>query len=453
MKTPLRLAPWWWALALALPAWAGPPGDALRAANPDTAVPPARLAIPPAQRLDPPETPADLAAARALWREVNQRVAEFPRGHIDLLRWETERAPGPATASSAPAPDPAPLGLRDVLQASLRHRPDLFTQAGMNALEQARVRVAFADHVRTVQHTWIAAITARERLRLREAVLDASRQGSELGRRMVAAGNWPAARLMQEQAIEASAWQATVESALVARDAVDALAGLMGVWSADAAAALGARLPEALPAPPERLDPANADGVEAAVLRADPVLALDRETARRAIAALPDGRWAAWSQARDAALQALPDPATAEVAPPHIADLGLLRDARLQEADEQRARLLARATERRAMARAAWSNRHARHALALHAQDTVAALKDGLQQESQRRYNGMFDSTWQLLAASRERLDALDAALQARSAWWRAQANWQALLAGAPHQPEAGPGATAPASIPGTGGH
>lgn len=451
MNMPFGPAPLCWVLALALPAWAGPPGDALRAADPDTAVAPARRVLPPPQPLQRAEAPTDLTAARALWREVNRRVAEFPRGHIDLLRWEASQ-PDAGEPARAPAPA-APLGLREALQASLRHRPDLFTHAGMNPVEQARVRVAFADHVRALQQAWIAAVTARERDRLRAAVLDASRQGSELGRRMVTAGNWPAARLLQEQAIEASAWQARAEAALAARDALDALAALMGVWRADAVAALGERLPDALPAPPERLDPAGAEGVEAAVLRADPLLALDRETARRAIAALPDGRWAAWDQARDAALQALPDPATAEAAPPHIAALGLLRDARLQEADEQTARLLARAAERRAMARAAWAHRQARHALALHAQDTVAALKDSQQQESQRRYNGMFDSTWQLLAASRERLDALDAAQQARGAWWRAQAGWQALLAGAPYRPDAGAGTPASASAPSNGGH
>ena len=39
------------------------------------------------------------------WKKANAAVAEFPRGHIDLLKWE-ERHPAPA-ASSAPSPAPA----------------------------------------------------------------------------------------------------------------------------------------------------------------------------------------------------------------------------------------------------------------------------------------------------------------------------------------------------------
>ncbi|MGC4397267.1 hypothetical protein [Hydrogenophaga sp. T2] len=452
MNTPFRSAPLWWALTLALPAWAGPPDDALRAADPDTPVAVSTLVLPPAQRLDTPDGPADLAAARALWREANQRVAEFPRGHIDLLRWEAAQAdtrPAPARAASA-----TPLGVGEVLRASLRLRPGLFTHAGMNPLEQARVRIAYAEHVREVQHAWIAAVAARERARLRAAVLDASRQGSELGRRMVRVGNWPAARLMQEQAIEAAAWQASADAELAARDAIERLAGLMGLWQAEAVAALAERLPPGLPALPERADaglPADG-GVEAAVLRADPLLALEREPARRAFAALPDGRWRAWDSARDAALQALPEPGQGPAMPPHIDQLGLLRDARLQEAEEQRARLIARASERRAMARSAWARLQASHAFAQHAERHIAGLADAQQQESQQRYNGMFDSTWQLLASARQRLDALDTAQQARAAGWRAQASWRALLAGAPYQPDTAAPAAAAAQAD-AGGH
>jgi hypothetical protein len=452
MKTPFRSAPLWCALTLVLPAWAGPPDDALRAADPDTAVAAPTLALPPAQRLDTPESPADLAAARALWREVNQRVADFPRGHMDLLRWEAAQdATRPAPASAATA---GPLDVSEALRASLRLRPGLFTHAGMNALEQARVRIAYAEHVRELRHAWIAAVAARERARLRAAVLDASRQGSELGRRMVRAGNWPAARLMQEQAIEAAAWQASADAELAARDAIERLAGLMGLWQTEAVAALAERLPTGLPALPERADAGlpTGSGVEAAVLRADPLLAIEREPARLAFAALPEGRWRAWDSARDAALQALSQPDHDAATPPHIDQLGLLRDARLQEADEQRARLLARASERRAMARSAWARLQANHAFAQHAERHVAGLAQAQQQESQQRYNGMFDSTWQLLASARQRLNALDTAQQARAAWWRAQASWQALLAGAPYQPDT-PAAVAGAAPTDAGGH
>lgn len=455
MCSRIRSAPLWLALTFGLTAQATTPDDALRAADPAQPAAATSLPLPAPQRLDAPESPADLERARAVWREANRRVAEFPRGHIDLLRWEAAQ-PRENPAAGAAAATPGPLGLAEALRASLRQRPDLFTHAGMNALAQARVRVAYADHVRELQHAWIDAIAARERVRLRAAVLDAARSGSELGRRMVQAGNWPQARLLQEQLIESAAWQAEADAALARHAALERLAGLMGIWRADEVRALDERLGAALPAMPERLRPADGltvDGIEAAVLRADPVLALETAPARRLFDSLPAGRWTAWGAARDNAIAAMPEPADGRATPPHIDDLSLLREHRLLEADEHRARLLARASERRAMARNAWAQLQARHAGAWHAERVLAGLKDAQQQETLLRYNGMFDSTWQLLASARERLDALDAALMARRDYWRAQASWQALLAGAGFAMDAVASAAAPAGGSDAGGH
>lgn len=453
MCSRFRSAPLWLALTLGLPAQATTPDDALRAADPTQPTAALPLPLPSPQRLDAPESPADLDRARAVWREANQRVAEFPRGHIDLLRWEAAQ-PREKPATGAPAP--SPLGLAEALHASLRQRPDLFTHAGMNPLALARVRVAYADHVREVQHAWIDAIATQERVRLRAAALDAARSGSELGRRMVHAGNWPLARLLQEQLIESAVWQAQADAALAAQAAQQRLAGLMGIWRTDDVRTLAERLGTPLPALPERLRPADgiaADGIEAAVLRADPVLALEAAPAQRVFDSLPAGRWAAWAQARDTAIAAMPLPSDGRATPPHIDNLSLLREHRLLEADEHRARLLARASERRAMARNAWAQLQARHAGARHAEGVLAGLKDAQQQEAVLRYNGMFDNTWQLLASARERLDALDAALMARRGYWRAQASWQALLAGAGFAMDDNGGAAAPAGGNETGGH
>lgn len=443
-----RSAPLWLALTLGLPALAATPNDALRAADPASPALAPTLALPAPQQVDTAEPVDTLERARAIWREANQRVAEFPRGHIDLLRWEGARAPADAAGRTRPQP----LGLAEALRASLRQRPELFTHAGMNPLAQARVRVAHAEHVRELQRAWIDALAARARLQLRSAVLDASRSGSELGGRMVQAGNWPSARLMQEQLIESAAWQAHADATLAAQAALERLAGAMGVWRAEEVNALGARLDAGLPALPERASTGLAEqGIEAAVLRADPLLALEAAPAQRQFAALPAGRWAAWEAAREAALARQPA-ADGALVPPHIDDLALLRESRLLEADEHRARLLARASERRGMARMAWAQLQARHAGAQHAERVVARLREAQLQESQLRYNGMFDSTWQLLASTRDRLEALDAALIARRDYWRAQASWQALLAGAGFTPENG-SAASPAASNEAGGH
>lgn len=55
----------------------------------------------PSLPLRHPPLPPSGAIATELddWREANAAVAEFPRGHMDILRWEAEQA-GKAASSS-----------------------------------------------------------------------------------------------------------------------------------------------------------------------------------------------------------------------------------------------------------------------------------------------------------------------------------------------------------------
>ena len=47
------------------------------------------------------------------WRKANAEVGQFRRGHIDLLKWEQQRATGPdAVPVPAPAPHHHPAGGR-----------------------------------------------------------------------------------------------------------------------------------------------------------------------------------------------------------------------------------------------------------------------------------------------------------------------------------------------------
>lgn len=411
------------ALALST-AHAGPPA-AFEAADPASPATPPRLVLPPMGSADTPALPGDMAAARAIWQRVNQRVAEFPRGHADLLRLEAS----PPADAPAQASGQAAMTFGQALRHSLRQRPGLFTHADMNPLARAQVRVAYASHVRDLQRAWVDAVASRHSDRLLGEALEATRTGSELGRRMVVAGNWSQARQMREQLIEAAAWQASVNARAARLAAQERLATLLGMWSAQDVARLGDQLPDSLPALPEA-PPEDIDG-EAMVLRGHPTLAQARLLAARDAAALPAPRRQAWDSAVEAALDALPAGNSAGT-PPHIDNLSLLRDPVLARAIDAEAALLQQASERRAMARQAWATLQWRHASALHAQHVVAQLQAALEQETQLRYNGMLHSTWDLLASARERMASLDAALQARRAYWLALADWQALLAGAP---------------------
>lgn len=437
LRLPLLTPLWLAALLCAAPALAQP-SAALRAADPatpttDSAVPVLPAAVP----AQPLELPTDIERARAIWQQANQRVAEFPRGHIDILRWESQN-PGTAPPAQAPESTAPALNVAEALRISLRHRPALLAHAGMSAPERAEVQRAYVDHVQAVHNAWVEAVTARHSLRLMTDALSAANSGVALGQRMVLAGNWSQAKLLLEQVQEAAAHQAAARAQRAKTSADEQLARLLGQWDGAAMAALLQRLPPTLPALPEQVTPGpgiSPAEVEGAALRGHPTLAWQLTTARRELAAVPPQRLAAWYAAVDQAIQT--DPATGREAPwtpVQIDNLPLLRDHALERAVRAESALLQAAAERRSMAREAWAQLQAQHASARHAQDVVNPLQTTLEQETLLRYNGMFQSTWDLLAQARERLASLDAAHQARRDFWLAHTAWQALLAGGDYQ-------------------
>lgn len=426
----LRSNPLWLALWLGVPAVAMAQSAAQRAADPATALSVAPHANTPAPAsAEAVELPTDLERARAIWQRANARVAEFPRGHADLLRWEAAQPGAKPAPQARAATASAPLSLAQAVRDSLRHRPDLFVHAGMNERERNAVQGAYLAHARTVQRAWFDAVAARQQLSLAVEQREAASTGAELGRRMVQAGNWSQARLMREQLVETSARQAWATAQLAQAQADERLAGLLGHWNTQAAATALAALPAELPPLPAQLSPGEgltpAD-VEAAVLRSHPTLAWQRQEAERRRQALGGDRLNAWNRAVDSALAQTASPWQA----PEISDLRLLNDHALERAVEAEAALLSLAAERRAMARNAWGQLQARHAGARLAQDELVRLHTALGQETLLRYNGMLLSTWDLLAQARERMAALGEAVQARRDFWLAQTDWQALLAG-----------------------
>ena len=75
---------------------------AAQAAAPDPADPRTPVPAPTYRSVVPPQ-PATLEQGPADWRQSNREVGEFPRGHIDLLKWEQARERPPASPAPAPA--------------------------------------------------------------------------------------------------------------------------------------------------------------------------------------------------------------------------------------------------------------------------------------------------------------------------------------------------------------
>jgi hypothetical protein len=426
--------------------------DALRAADPQTPVTVRTPAPPPPAPVLSPQLPATQAEALDIWQRANQQVAAFPRGHIDILRWEArntaEQAPADA-ASSAP-----PLLPAEVLRLSLAQRPALLARPGMGAMERMALQSAWLEHALAVQRAWINAVASRAALRQQQARLDAAHSGAELGRRMVVAGNWSQARLMREQLVQAREHTARLQAQQAALDAQENLAQLMGQWDPQVIDALMQRLPAALPDLPAQPQPGPglAEGeLEAAVLRSHPKLALQRTETQRQLAAVDPAWRDTWAQALQTSLQTLP-PGGLPTVPLGVADLRLANDHALQRALGAEAELLQLAAERRSAARTAWARLQTAHALARHAQETVLPLQTALEQETLLRYNGMLQSTWELLEASRERMQAASDAASARRDAWMARLDLDHLIAGgdySPAEPSSTGAARATAATPG----
>lgn len=399
----------------------------------DDAFRPAAAAATSPPQLPPPTPPgpqpaSERSAALAQWQQANARVAEFPRGHIDILRWESAQS-GDPKAAGATAAAPATTALATLVTQALQRRPALVDAPGLSPLEQAQRRADMAEVVRDVQRAWLAAVAARARLARATDTLENARTGAELGRRMMLAGNWSRLRHLNELQIETAARQSWLAAGLAERVAVEQLARSLGIWQPQALDTLRRHLPGDLPAPASAAPTEPPLGPEGAALHARPDLLSDYAATAR----LPqDIGTMAWTAAHARALMLAVD-AAGPVTLPHLADRRALLDHRSAHTVQARARLLLSVSHLRSQAREAWAALQAHHALARLAQDETLAHQEAREQDVLQRYNGMLVSTWDLLGAARERLAALDSVTQARLAYWQAEADWRALLAGAPY--------------------
>lgn len=399
-------------------------GGALQAADPAHPAAAPVVELPPSPTPPGPHPSSERRAAIELWRQANERVAEFPRGHIDILRWEAAQPAADNGPAGPVAANPLPVAV--LVARGLRLRPDLIDQPGLGALDRAQRRAELADVVRGIQGAWLEAVAARARLARAADVLENARTGAELGRRMVVAGNWSRMRHLQELQIETAARQGWLAARLAEQVAIERLARAVGLWQAGDIENLRRQLPADLPAPPDMAPEVPPAGVEASVLSAR----FDLQSERGRAARLPaDDSTAAWQAAHARAVDRALGTGTA-LQLPRIAEMPVLNDHRSADAVKTRAELLAHAADLRSQAREAWLALQTHHALASLAQQETLARQEALEQEVLQRYNGMFVSTWDLLAAARERLAALDAVTGARLAYWLAEADWRTLLAG-----------------------
>ncbi len=168
----------------------------------------------------------------ASWRQANALVAQFPRGHADLLKWEQAQSPHAGAEPAATATPAHALDLHSaeaVVELVWHTHPDV--AATLNRLsnaERARVlsgrwaeldpalswRLEGLDEVIDLaiaaRKAWLQATTSQLALGPTKTALDAAQVAHTLGQRMVAVGNWSALALAPHQLAWANAqlnWQ------------------------------------------------------------------------------------------------------------------------------------------------------------------------------------------------------------------------------------------------------
>lgn len=347
------------------------------------------------------------------WREANDTVGRFTRGHMDLLREE----PSPPDAPPASADALAPLTLEQAVTTALASDPRHYVLAGMSAADATAARGLAARRAHSVRAAWYTAVAARATLLEQEKQWQAADTGAELGQRMRGVGHWTAAQWAQERQQRHVAGVSLVQARTEVQIAVERLRAAIGVGGAVVRRPLA--LPDELPAPP--LQASALDGLEALALQRHPGWQRQRVDTERRLAAIPADQLEQGRQALQAAVDTL------------ALDVRALpvRQPALEHALEATAQTERLEQQLRAQVRTAWLRLRAAHEIATVTDAEAQALAAQRLADMQQRYNGMLASTWELLAASQAASASRAAATQARLAYWLADNDLIAAVAGA----------------------
>lgn len=310
------------------------------------------------------------------WRQANDTVGQFQRGHVDVLRWEQANIPetpqpaAPVATLALPTPADAVrrawkphLSLAGVQAQLGPAATDLIAQGRWTEVDPALHRRVHGlgellEVARKARQAWVEAVAARQVVGFHRESLAAAQTAHELGRRMVQVGNWsrlqgaPSSLALSEARMRLQ--RAEYAAALTQRELIQVLR-LVGQHER-------VGLPESLPSLP------------------DPVLSLEEVGER----------------------------------------LRALR-AQLQRAESLRAA---------PNARMAYEAYRASHAMAAGYRDEVLKTREFMAEESVLRYNGMLKSVWDLLSETRNRFLAAADTVDALRNFWLAESDLQWVLQG-----------------------
>ncbi|KXF75024.1 copper resistance protein [Paramesorhizobium deserti] len=342
------------------------------------------------------------------------------------------------------------------------------TREGNIAIADTRFRQAQLNAaLRTLQlaadtrRAWINAVAAWENVAQLNQATAAADAASELAQKLGETGAMTKAAQAREHAFYAELTGQAARVRLNARLAKEELTRLMGLWGSG----IDYEVPNRLPALPKKLE--NRDLIEAEALqrRADlQVAKLNLEATAKSYKLTEATRYvtdleilSGFETEREKEDGRTKTETTGQaelefVIP--IFDSGKARMRKAELAYMQAANLLAeKAVNIRSEARSAYQAYRASYDIARHYRNSVVPLRTAIEEQSLLTYNAMISNTFELLADSREKINANLLAVNAKRDFWLAAANLAPAIYGGGAGTSAGETENAASAGNGGGGH
>ncbi|AFJ88005.1 TolC family protein [Burkholderia vietnamiensis] len=309
----------------------------------------------------------------------------------------------------------------------------LATRIESRRFEQTKLETADAmlKVAADARRAYVSAVAAEQSAKYAEQVKDSASAGAELAHRMQQAGNASRLDYARQQAFYADAATQVAKARQQAFAAREKLTRVMGVWGAATQYSLPERLPDLPRERPELKDLEvfamhNRLDIQAARLRTQGVAtSLGLSKATRFVNALEVGYLNNFEtdKGHERGYEI-----SVEIP---IFDWGSAKVARAEALYMQSASKLAQtAVDARSEVRESYVAYVTNYDIARHYRDEVVPLRKTISDEMLLRYNGMLASAFDLLADSREQVNAVNGYIDALKDYWLAETDLQLALGG-----------------------
>ncbi|MBR7997564.1 TolC family protein [Burkholderia vietnamiensis] len=309
----------------------------------------------------------------------------------------------------------------------------LATRIESRRFEQTKLETADAmlKVAADARRAYVSAVAAEQSAKYAEQVKDSASAGAELAHRMQQAGNASRLDYARQQAFYADAATQVAKARQQAFAAREKLTRVMGVWGAATQYSLPERLPDLPRERPELKDLEvfamhNRLDIQAARLRTQGVAtSLGLSKATRFVNALEVGYLNNFEtdKGHERGYEI-----SVEIP---IFDWGSAKVARAEALYMQSANKLAQtAVDARSEVRESYVAYVTNYDIARHYRDEVVPLRKTISDEMLLRYNGMLASAFDLLADSREQVNAVNGYIDALKDYWLAETDLQLALGG-----------------------